>query len=213
MATKAKTKKTAREAGAVARAATWADADPMCQMLGRAFADDPMMCFLLRDEATRAAKLPRLFKLLLKMALPLGGCDVAEGYESGAIWRPPHHWELPFYQYITNGVEFLSLFGAGGAIHAMRAMDYIEKRHPREPHWYLQVIGTDPAKQGMGFGGVAMRRHLAIADAAGMPCYLESSKEKNIPIYSSFGFEVTGEIIPPGGPTLYAMWRKVNAAT
>ena len=39
-----------------------------------------------------------------------------------------------------------------------------------------------------------MRRQLAVADAAGMPGYLESSKEINIPIYKSFGFEVTGEI-------------------
>jgi GNAT superfamily N-acetyltransferase len=213
MARKAKDKQTARETGAVARAATWADAEPLSQSLARAFIDDPMMCFLLRDEATREAKLPRLFKLLFKLALPLGGCDVTEGYESAALWRPPHHWELPFYQYITNGVEFLSLFGLGGARHAMWVMDYIEKRHPHEPHWYLQVLGTDPAKQGMGFGGVSIRRHLAIADAAGMPCYLESSKESNIPIYSSFGFEVTGELIPPGGPTLYPMWRKARAAT
>ena len=213
MATKAKTEKTAREAGSTARAATWADAEPLSQTLARAFLDDPLLCFLLRDEATREAKLPRLFKLLFKLGLPLGGCDVTEGFESVALWRPPQHWEIPFYQYLTNGVEFLSLFGVGGALHVLQTMDYIEKRHPHEPHWYLQAIGTDPDKQGMGFGGVSMRRHLAIADAAGMPCYLESSKEKNIPIYSSFGFEVTGEIIPPGGPVLYPMWRKAHAVS
>jgi len=209
---KAKDGQTARATRSEARAATKADSEAMCEMLSRAFADDPMMCFLLRDEATRAAKLPRLFRLLLKLALPLGGCDVAEGCESGAIWRPPHHWEMPFYQYLTNGVEFLSLFGLGGAVHAIKVMDQVEKRHPKEPHWYLQVIGTDPDKQGMGFGSVAMRRRLAIADASGLPCYLESSKEKNLPIYASFGFEVTDEIKLIGGPTLYAMWRKPKSA-
>jgi len=213
MAAKPKGGKTAREAGATVRAATWADAEPLSQTLARAFLDDPLMCFILRDEATREAKLPRLFKLLFKLGLPHGGCDVTEGFESAALWRPPHHWEIPFYQYITNGAEFLNLFGFGGARHVTSVMDYIEKRHPHEPHWYLQVLGTDPAKQGMGFGGVSIRRHLAIADAAGMPCYLESSKASNIPIYSSFGFEVTGELIPPGGPTLYPMWRKARTPT
>ena len=210
---KAKGGQSAREARSEARPATSADIEPACAMLARAFADDPMMCFLLQDEATRDAKLPRLFKLLFKLALPLGGCDVAEGYESAAIWRPPGHAEMPFYQYLTNGVEFLSLFGLGGARHAIWVMDQVEKRHPKAPHWYLQVIGTDPDKQGMGFGSVAMRRHLAIADASGLPCYLESSKEKNIPIYASFGFEVTEEIKLIGGPTLYAMWRKARAAS
>jgi predicted N-acetyltransferase YhbS len=74
------------------------------------------------------------------------------------------------------------------------------------------VLGTDPAKQGKGFGGVAIRRQLANADAQGLPAYLESSKETNIPIYSSFGFEVTGEIKLPDGPTLWPMWRKAKTA-
>jgi hypothetical protein len=52
-----------------------------------------------------------------------------------------------------------------------------------------------------------MRRQLAVADSKGMPAYLESSKENNIPIYQSFGFKVTGEIKLPEGPTLYPMWR------
>ncbi|MEJ0040842.1 MAG: hypothetical protein WDM81_00820 [Rhizomicrobium sp.] len=50
-----------------------------------------------------------------------------------------------------------------------------------------------------------MRERLAVADAAGLPCYLESSKDTNIPIYRSFGFEVTGEIKIPDGPTIWPM--------
>ena len=113
-------------------------------------------------------------------------------------------------QYITNGVEFLGIFGLGGARHVTSVMDVIEKRHPHEPHWYLQAIGTDTAKQGKGFGGVVIRSGLAKADQAGMPAYLESSKETNVPIYQSFGFEVTGEITLPDGPTLWPMWRKAR---
>jgi len=202
---------TARDAGAAARAATWADADPLAATLARAFFDDPLMGFILKDEATRDAKMPRLFKLMFKLGLPHGACDVTPGYEAAALWRPPGAWEIPWWQYITNGSEFLGVFGFSGARHVTAVMDFIEKRHPHEPHWYLQAIGTDTAKQGKGFGGVAIRRHLAIADAAGMPAYLESSKETNIPIYQSFGFEVTGEIKLPGGPTLWPMWRKARA--
>jgi len=203
---------TARETGAVARAATAADADAAAATLGRAFLDDPLISFLLKNEATREANMPRLFKLLFKLGLPHGACDVTSGYEAVALWRPPNEWEIPWWQYIVNGAEFLGIFGFGGARHVTWVMDIIEKRHPHQPHWYLQAIGTDPAKQGKGFGGVVMRRQLAIADAAGMPAYLESSKDINIPIYKSFGFEVTGEIKLPNGPTLWPMWRPAKAA-
>lgn len=190
------------------RAANWDDAGPISQTLGRAFFDDPLMCFFLPDEGARPAKIPRLFKLLFKLGLPHGACDVTTGYEAAALWRPPNRWRIPFYQYITNGNAFRSVFGLKNGLRVMSAMDHIESCHPKEPHFYLQVIGTDPAKQGKGFGGIVMRRQLAVADARGLPAYLESSKEKNIPIYQSFGFEQTGEIRLPGGPVIFPMWRK-----
>ena len=198
---------TARESAVTARAATAADADAIAATLARAFHDDPLICFLLRDEARRPAAMPKLFKMLFKLGLPHGACDVTTGYEAVALWRPPGAWHIPFHQYITNGAAFIDIFGLGGALQVMGAMDVIEKRHPHEPHWYLQVLGTDPARQGKGYGGVAIRRQLALADAAGSPCYLESSKDSNIPIYKNFGFEVTGEIKLPDGPTIWPMWR------
>ena len=203
---------TAREAGVTARAAVAADVEPGSETLARAFADDPLMCFLLRDEASRPAKMPKLFKLLFKLGLPYGRCDVTSDYGAVALWRPPGKWEIPYWQYITNGAAFLDIFGFAGARQVTFVMDIIEKRHPHEPHFYLQAIGTDPDKQGKGYGGVVMRRQLAEADAASMPAYLESSKDKNIPIYQSFGFEVTGEINLPNGPTMWPMWRKARAA-
>jgi len=201
----------ARARGAQARAAVWDDAPKLSETLARAFFDDPMICFVLNDEGTRTRKMPRLFRLLFKLGLPHGACDVTNGYEAVALWRPPGKWHVPLYQYITNGREFLGLFGTGG-LRVMSIMDTVESQHPKEPHYYLQAIGTDPAKQGKGYGGVVMRRQLHVADAARMPCYLESSKDTNIPIYQSFGFEVTGEIkLPGGGPTLWPMWRKARA--
>jgi GNAT superfamily N-acetyltransferase len=200
----------ARDARATARLATAADAEPASRMLARAFRDDPLVQHLLTDEARRAAKLPTMFRLLFKLGLPYGACDVTNGYEAAALWRPPGKWHIPVWQYLANGQEFLSVFGAG-ALRAMAIMDQIERNHPREPHWYLQAIGTDPDKQGKGYASVLMRHQLSLVDGQVMPAYLESSKEKNIPIYASFGFELTGEIRIKNGPVIYPMWRKARA--
>ncbi|HEY1711070.1 MAG TPA: GNAT family N-acetyltransferase [Rhizomicrobium sp.] len=198
-------------AGATVRKIMRSDSAAVSQLLARAFWDDPLTSHLLADEATRGAKLPKMFGLLLNLGLPYGACFVTSGYEAATLWRPPNQWHIPFWQYVTNAPGLIGVFGSN-ALNVIQTMDEVEKNHPKAPHWYLQTIGTDPAKQGKGFGGAIMRQQLAVADAARMPCYLESSKDKNIPIYQSFGFKVTGEIrVPKGGPTIWPMWRDVQA--
>jgi predicted N-acetyltransferase YhbS len=90
---------------------------------------------------------------------------------------------------------------------AIKALDLIERAHPREPHWYLAVLGTDPAHQNRGVGAALVGPVLAQCDAQGLGGYLESSKEHNIPYYRRFGFVVTGQIDLPRGPSIWPMWR------
>ncbi|HEY5046389.1 MAG TPA: GNAT family N-acetyltransferase [Rhizomicrobium sp.] len=200
----------ARSAEVVVRRATASDVVPASEMLACAFRDDPFVVHLLPEESTRARKVQGMFALLLKLGMPYGACDVTNGRESAAIWRPPGKWHIPVWQYVANASEFLGLFGTD-AFRVMMVMDWVEKVHPREPHWYLQAIGTDPDKQGKGYGGVLIRHQLALADSEVLPAYLESSKKENIQLYANFGFEVTGEIRLKNGPVLYPMWRKARA--
>ncbi len=69
----------------------------------------------------------------------------------------------------------------------------ISSRWPRttrpEPHWYLPLIGVDPAHQGEGHGDALMAYALARCDRDHAPAYLESSKPRNIPFYRRYGFE------------------------
>ena len=196
----------ARASGASVRAAAWPDAAPLAATLARAFHDDPMISHLIADPAARAKSLPRLFKLLFKLGLPYGACYVTDGFEAVTLWRPPGGWHVTLWQYISNAPELLGIFGTD-LLNVISTMDRVEKVHPKQAHWYLQTIGTDPHRQGKGYGSMIMRDQLARADAAAIPCYLESSKDTNVPIYKSFGFEVTGEIQIPDGPTLWQMWR------
>jgi len=200
----------ARTSNTTVRDATWGEAGFISEMMARAFMDDPLIGHFLPDGLRRRRVLSRVFTMLLKLGLPYHACYTTSGFEAAAFWRPPNGWHVPFWQYIINGPEMLGIFG-GGVLRVMAAMDAIEKQHPKEPHWYLQAIGTDPAKQGKGYGSLVMRHQLTAADAAHLPCYLESSKSSNIPIYQSFGFRLTGEITLPGGPTIFPMWRDAKS--
>lgn len=191
------------------RAAHRGDTEKLSQTLARAFYDDPVFSFFLPDDATRLKKLETVMRILFKLGEPHGACYTTANCESITLWRPPNQWDVPFTAYITNGPALLSAFG-GGIFRVLGTMGMMEKAHPHEPHWYLQTIGTDPKFQGKGYGGVIMRDRLAEVDAQHMPCYLESSKDTNIPIYQSFGFHLTGEMQVPGGPKIWPMWREAR---
>jgi GNAT superfamily N-acetyltransferase len=83
--------------------------------------------------------------------------------------------------------------------------------HPREPHWYLPLIGVDPHHQGQRLGDRLMAHALARSDADGLPSYLESSNPRNIPFYERQGFEALGKIQAGSSPTIVPMLRKARA--
>ena len=82
--------------------------------------------------------------------------------------------------------------------------------HPSEPHWYLPLIGVDPACQGRGLGDKLMTASLARCDADRLPAYLESSNPRNIPFYQRHGFEVMGKIQVGSSPTIVPMRRRTQ---
>ncbi|EXJ56116.1 hypothetical protein A1O7_09047 [Cladophialophora yegresii CBS 114405] len=60
--------------------------------------------------------------------------------------------------------------------------------------WYLNYIGTKPEARGRGYARKLIEYVTKMADAEGLPCYLESSHDINIIIYGKLGFELRKHI-------------------
>jgi len=82
--------------------------------------------------------------------------------------------------------------------------------HPHEAHWYLAMIGVDPAYQGRGLGGALLNHGLAISDKSGLPSYLEATSEGNRRLYERHGFVVVNEIQYGSSPAMWGMWREAR---
>ena len=54
--------------------------------------------------------------------------------------------------------------------------------------YYLVYLGTKPSAQGKGYGRKLLEHGTRMADAAGVPCYLESSAIANVAFYERCGF-------------------------
>jgi ribosomal protein S18 acetylase RimI-like enzyme len=189
------------------------DVFAIADTLQQAFFDDPVMQYLFPEERSRRWRSATMFETLMRAHhLPTHTVWTTADHAGAALWSPPGLWAIPPKDLVRNGIPLMHAFGLR-VVRAMRALSLMEREHPREPpHWYLAVLGTAPHRQGHGVGSALLAPVLEQCDEEGVPAYLESSKESNISFYARHGFEVTGELRLPGGPTVWPMWREPRPA-
>lgn len=194
------------------RTATRSDVPELARVLGLAFADDPIIGWLIPDPATRAERAAQLFAAQVRhQFLAAGAVDVTfddAGAMAGvAIWAPPGDWTPSAWTQLRM-VPGLWRGFRGRLATAARLADRMARHHPTEPHWYLAFVGTLPTSRGRGFGHALLAPRLKYCDEVGTASYLESSKPENVPYYERFGYEADGELdLAEGGPPMWPMWR------
>jgi ribosomal protein S18 acetylase RimI-like enzyme len=181
----------------------------MVDTLVRSFADDPVANFMFAGDRRRRRGLRSLFVTQIRRQYLSGGHVYTTDDRAGvAIWGAPdreRHGLIELLQLLPTAPFIVSTRMPA----ALRLLFEVDGLHPKEPHWYLATLGTDPDRQRRGIGSALLRPALARADEEGMPAYLESSKERNISFYARFGFEVIDEVRSvPANPTIWRMWRE-----
>ncbi|GIU84963.1 MAG: N-acetyltransferase [Acidimicrobiales bacterium] len=191
------------------RVASATDVAALADALAEAFSDDPIQVWLFPDPETRRRMLRRIFRIdLTHRLVPLGHTFTDVDRNAAAAWSPPGRcWPtlrdelrmLPSYLRIGRRIP------AGARLFAA-----MSSAHPDTPHWHLSHLGVRPSHQGRGLGAALVERGLELADADGLPAYLESSKEENVPFYGRFGFEVVEVLEVAGAPPMFCMWREAG---
>jgi ribosomal protein S18 acetylase RimI-like enzyme len=185
-------------------------------ILQRAFAEYELLRYYYRDEKQRYA-VARLFGLTtLSVCLKYGEVyTTSEKLEGVAAWLPPGKAPFGIWQVILSvPLPVLFRFARQGVSRMMTFDRYSDAQH-RDivpyPHWYLHIIGVDPAHQGQGFASRLIKPILERIDKERMPCYLETHNLKNVSIYQRFGFKVVLEGKIPGTDLMsYAMLRNAQ---
>jgi ribosomal protein S18 acetylase RimI-like enzyme len=186
------------------------DIAAVAAMLSRAFEGNPGMGWAFPDPRTRPGRLERNFATLLRHVWqPAGECLTTVGRDGAALWMPPSTWHIS----IPTQMRLLPRLTAavrGDIVPVLRWSSIAERKHPRDPHWYLAVLGVDPSLQGLGFGSHLMAPVLERCDREGLPAYLETDTERNVTLYERHGFRVMERFNLPGRtePPIWLMWRE-----
>jgi GNAT superfamily N-acetyltransferase len=172
-----------------------------------AFASDPMMRWSFDDPALYFDVAEDFIRAFGGRAFRHDTADATKDLSAVALWLPPNvepdfDAMMPFFEK-TQTTPQKKKDGEG-------IFEQMEKFHPKEPHWYLPLIGTDPLHQGKGYGADLMAHAIWRCDESGLPAYLESSNPVNVPFYERYGFKVMGIIQQGSSPQLTPMLRSAR---
>ena len=87
-------------------------------------------------------------------------------------------------------------------------LDALHPTYAPEPHWFLAMLGVDPAWQRQGLGAALMEPVFAQADREGVCCYLEAPTAENARYYANRGFRLVGETDVPASDVHIWLMRR-----
>jgi len=189
------------------------DCPEATETLVRAFFDFSLNQYLFPDPKRRAAQLRFLYSRTVAMYRGMGGAYMTDDCSGVALWTPPQYrhgagaWRHVCAGFLATPFH-LGLERVRSRIGALRDIDRRHRAEVSEPHWSLEVIGADPARQRSGAGTALIRHVLDQADRNRLPAYVITHEEKNVAYYQRFGFRLIGDTpFEPGAPPTCSLLR------
>ena len=175
------------------------DVERAVAVLTLAFNADPITRWTYPEPEQYLTRFPVLARAFGGGAFTEGTARHVGDYAGVALWLPP-------------GCE-VDEAAIGASLPAGRESEFVAVfealacYHPQEPHWYLPLIGVDPARHRKGYGAALLQDTLRLCDRDHVAAYFESTNSAHITLYQRYGFELRGTIQVGSSPPLFPMFR------
>lgn len=188
------------------------------KLLAASLESDPAWTALYPDVAQRRAALRTTCGVAARDAASLGTATMATDDGEGgrllgaAVWLAPGAFPMSVTRKLRAVPAMLAVLASAPRRFARYAAfgTNVEKAFPKDPVWYLEILGVAPDVQRRGVGRRLLEHGLERADADSRPAYLETSAPENVGYYERFAFRVEREVtLLPDGPPHWAMRRPV----
>ncbi len=161
------------------------DKTRIVEILSQSFHNDPQTNYILGNHGNQNKK----------FGLVNGKVEISEDKNAAAIWmkNKAKKMTIPLFY---ESILFFFTFGWKG-INRISAMEKkIAAFYPTHAFFnYLWILGTDPKKQGKGYGSAILSKAISSFQVDNVPLYLETSTESNLKYYERKGFKLYHSIV------------------
>jgi GNAT superfamily N-acetyltransferase len=168
-----------------------------------AFTADPVARWVFPDPLEYLTHFPTGVRAFGGRAFAHGTGHHLNEFTGAALWLPPG--VLPDEEALAAAIT--ANVAEPRQAEVFEVFEQMGSYHPAEPHWYLPLMGVDPAHQRKGYGSVLLRYALSQCDRDHVAAYLESSNPANIPLYQRHGFGILDTIEVGSSPPIFPMLR------
>ena len=180
-----------------------ADAERAISTIVLAFGADPATRWTYPDPHHYLDHFPAIVRAFGGRAFAHRTGHEVDGFAGAALWLPPGIG--PDEEALAAVLRQSVAAERQAAVFAV--FEQMGRHHPREPHWYLPLIGVDPAHQRKGHGSALLGHALSQCDRDHTAAYLESTNRANISLYERHGFRVLATVQAGSSPPIFPMLR------
>jgi ribosomal protein S18 acetylase RimI-like enzyme len=171
----------------------------LATLLGRAFADDPMLVWPFGGSELKS--ITNFFRAFDEEIADLGWLWEAGDGLGVAAWIPPGSDEA-----MLDIDRAIRPTLAGAEARHEQMWEWIGEHFLDEPFWYLDHIAVEAEQRGSGVGTALIQHGLTFAERDRVPAFLETGRPENVAYYERRGFRtISDDDAPDGGPHIWFM--------
>ena len=172
------------------------DREKIVEVLFVAFEQDPLMYYFFGNEYQNLAEyvMQYICDLAHLANLSLLGAFIERELKGVALIAPPEASERNKQEEIAKLDEELATAVGKAVITRIEAYFKIKEAHkPKQPHFYLDILGVTPKSQGQGVGKALIETLHKMSESSPQSCgvALDTENESNLEFYERLGYSVS----------------------
>ena len=163
-------------------------------ILSRSFDDNQSINYIVKQDSKRKERIEGLMEYCFKVCLAKGQIFISDNDKSCALILHPEKKMGAIKEMLLELKLAINGIGVIRSFKVLKREKLIKQNQPKEPFYYLWLIGVAPDTQGKGIGSALIEEVFQKYNKGTRPFYLETSVVKNISWYEKYGFKIYKEL-------------------